>query len=605
MNIVFLVLVNIFVFISVQAQPTGYIWPTDASPYLTSTFGETRSAHFHAGLDIKTWGKEGYNVFASKSGKIVRVAITSQGYGRTIYMQHPDETYTVYAHLQRFLPMLQSYVDSVRLLNHQFEIDLDVRSKNWFFNQGDVIGYSGSTGIGPPHLHFEIRDKHHRPINALLTNLRIKDTIAPIISSVLVLPMSDSSTIKGSKFPVIFSPSLNVDGSLNLGLIEASGPISIAINEYDKAENVSNKYASYTYTLSSEKGIHFSSTHDSFDFNESETMFIDRIPAHGKSRRSYQTLFFEEPTPVPFYGENINKGVLEPSNDTTLYQIKVSDINNNTTAINFELINRTFDIDSAISQVLDVNEWYWRNDWISLHQNTSTNLKGNQFGMIWDTKRNQRLFKSSEHQILVSRIDPSTSHSIRSPDQNLKVHIGTSTFFDTTSIGIFTFNREGKPAFSISPHSTPMRKNIYVEYYHAGDLDKNQNYQVFHFDPLREKYTHIPTKIIGKTFHISPNMLGEFHIIPDNEAPIIGDLKIRTTDYGEHRVEIRVSDELSGIDFKKSEIVINGIRGITEYDFEDDFLIYIHPNFNSQKRIRIEVTATDNAGNSRFDVFYR
>ena len=63
----------------------------------------------------------------------------------------------------------------------------------------------------------------------------------------LVLPMSESSTIRGSKFPVTFSPSLNVDGSFSLGLIEASGPISIAINEYDKAENVSNKYASYTY----------------------------------------------------------------------------------------------------------------------------------------------------------------------------------------------------------------------------------------------------------------------------------------------------------------------------------------------------------------------
>ena len=89
----------------------------------------------------------------------------------------------------------------------------------------------------------------------------------------------------------------------------------------------------------------------------------------------YQTLFFEEPTLVPFNGEHINDGVLEPSNDTTLYQIKVSDIYKNTTTINFELINRTFDIDSAISQVLDVNEWYWRNDWISLHQNSSTNLK--------------------------------------------------------------------------------------------------------------------------------------------------------------------------------------------------------------------------------------
>lgn len=605
MKTLLLLIFNTAFSLSLLAQPTGYIWPTDASPYLTSTFAETRSAHFHSGIDIKTWGREGYKVFASKAGRIVRIAITSKGYGRTIYMQHYDETYTVYAHLQRFLPKLQSYVDSVRLLNHQFEIDLDVRSKNWFFDQGDIIGYTGSTGIGPPHLHFEIRDKHQRPINALLTNLKIKDTIAPIISSVLVLPMSDSSTIRGSKFPITFSPTLNVDGTLDLGVIEASGPISIAINEYDKAENVSNKYASYKFTLSSEKGIHFSSTHDSFDFNETETMFIDRIASFGKSRRSYKTLFLEEPVPVPFYGININNGVLEPTNDTTLYQINVSDINDNTTTINFELINYVFDTDSTIPQIMDVNRWYWRNDWISQHQLLSTNLSGNQFGMIWDTKKNQRLVNSSEHQILVSRIDPSTANSIISPDQNLNVHIAKSTFFDTTSIGICTFNRDGKPAFSISPHSTPIRKNIFAAYYHAGNLDKDQNYQVFHFDPLRDTYTHIPTKIIGKTLHISPNKLGEFHIIPDNEAPKIGKIHVRSTDYGEHRVEIHVSDELSGIDFKKSEILINGISGITEYDFEDDILIYIHPNFKPQKRIRIEVKVTDNAGNSRFELIYR
>ena len=59
MNIVFLVLVNIFVFISVQAQPTGYIWPTDASPYLTSTFGETRSATFMLAWISKHGGRKG------------------------------------------------------------------------------------------------------------------------------------------------------------------------------------------------------------------------------------------------------------------------------------------------------------------------------------------------------------------------------------------------------------------------------------------------------------------------------------------------------------------------------------------------------------------
>lgn len=116
-------------------------------------------------------------------------------------MQHNDGTYTVYAHLQRFLPELQSYIDSVRLINHQFEIDLDIKAQNWFFDQGDVIGYTGSTGIGPPHLHFEIRDQFERPINALLTDLKIEDSIPPNVSAVLVIPMSDSTLIEAANFP--------------------------------------------------------------------------------------------------------------------------------------------------------------------------------------------------------------------------------------------------------------------------------------------------------------------------------------------------------------------------------------------------------------------
>ena len=59
MKTILLLIFNTVFSLSLIAQPTGYIWPTDASPYLTSTFAETRSTHFHSGIDIKTWGREG------------------------------------------------------------------------------------------------------------------------------------------------------------------------------------------------------------------------------------------------------------------------------------------------------------------------------------------------------------------------------------------------------------------------------------------------------------------------------------------------------------------------------------------------------------------
>lgn len=586
------------------AQFDGYIWPTDASQYLSSTFGETRSAHFHSGLDIKTWGREGYNVFASKSGKIVRMAITSQGYGRALYVQHEDSSFTVYAHLQRFIPELQSYIDSVRLLDHVFEIDIDASEKNWFFEQGEVIGYTGSTGVGPPHLHFEIRDKNERPVNALLSNLEITDSIAPKVSAVLVIPMSDSTLIEGSKFPRLYYPTENNEGILDLGLIKANGPVAIAINEYDQAENVTNRYASYEFRIISDSDTLFYSKHDEFDFDEASTMFIDRIAAYGAYRRSFQTLFNEEAVNVPFYKSATNRGILVPSETAKEFSILVNDYYNNSTSISFKLEKGTFHSSIEVLTNPDIYQWYWRNDWLTQHSLSSIDLTADDFGKNWDKNLSQRLGYFAGEEMLLTRIDQKRAISIFEPKRNLKVHFTANTFFDSTTVAIYLSEKEGMPSFSVMPFSTPIKQRYFVEYYLGEDIDPTQNYQVFHFDPFRDRYTHIPTQIIGNTIHARPEVLGEFVIFPDNQAPEMYNPVIIETDYKTYQVEIDVMDELSGINFEESEIQVNGIRGITEYDFEEDKLIYLHPNFKPESRNRIEVIVTDNAGNSRFEVFY-
>ena len=65
-----------------------YQWPLAAPKALTSTFGEYRPGRFHAGLDIKTWGKEGYPILAVDDGYVWRVRTSPWGYGRAIYFHY-------------------------------------------------------------------------------------------------------------------------------------------------------------------------------------------------------------------------------------------------------------------------------------------------------------------------------------------------------------------------------------------------------------------------------------------------------------------------------------------------------------------------------------
>lgn len=96
-----------------------------------------------------------------------------------------------------------------------------------------------------------------------------------------------------------------------------------------------------------------------------------------------------------------------------------------------------------------------------------------------------------------------------------------------------------------------------------------------------------------------------FVVFSDANPPEISAVNIVQTDWGIWQVEVAVADEFSGIDFKNSEIKVNGTRGITEYDFEEEILIYLHPEFNPQELNRIEVIVSDNAGNSTFQTFNR
>ena len=93
------IILTLFLFLDFAVA--DYIWPTDASNTLTGTFCEERPFRYHAGIDIRTYGKKAKS-FAIESGYIECIRTGSKGYGKVIYLRLKDGNIAVYAHLDRF-----------------------------------------------------------------------------------------------------------------------------------------------------------------------------------------------------------------------------------------------------------------------------------------------------------------------------------------------------------------------------------------------------------------------------------------------------------------------------------------------------------------------
>ena len=66
--------------VSTTAQPAPLRWPLDLKPALSSTFGETRATAFHAGVDLKTWGKKKADETWNNTAKISLDSLVKVGY---------------------------------------------------------------------------------------------------------------------------------------------------------------------------------------------------------------------------------------------------------------------------------------------------------------------------------------------------------------------------------------------------------------------------------------------------------------------------------------------------------------------------------------------
>jgi hypothetical protein len=163
-------------------------------------FGDYRGGHFHAGFDFATARRVGRPVVAPADGRIERARASGAGYGRSLYVRLADGRLLQFGHLDAFAGPIGAYVQHVQDSTGLYEQDLWPPPGRFPVRAGATIAWTGESGAGGPHLHFEIRrgDTAYNPRRA---GLPVADGVAPALLSLTLEPLDDSSSVAGRSGP--------------------------------------------------------------------------------------------------------------------------------------------------------------------------------------------------------------------------------------------------------------------------------------------------------------------------------------------------------------------------------------------------------------------
>jgi len=293
-------------FDTLRTDLSDYIWPTNASTVITSSFADYRRTHLHEGIDISTNNQKGYPVYASRDGYVSRVFISRRGYGKMLTVRHPDGFVTMYAHLQRFMGPIDDYVKNIQKRTKRYSLETDLDPLMFPVSKGDVIAYTGNTGIGAAHLHFELRDSSFNPINPLLlphVASALSDEVPPEFQMVAFTPLNRSSKVLGRNKAWTGDAQKEDFGSYTLSQpIKLSGSIGISVRATDQADVLKYRTGCYRFEMYIDGQLLFSSAKNYILESEAHLVstYYDRSLLRTKKGR-FEKLYVESGNRLPFY----------------------------------------------------------------------------------------------------------------------------------------------------------------------------------------------------------------------------------------------------------------------------------------------------------------
>ncbi len=523
--------------------------PLDIDLVLAGNFGEMRANHFHSGLDIKTDQKEGLPVYAPADGYVSRIQVQHYGYGKALYILHPNGYTTVYGHLRSYAGDIEKYVKDTQYAKETYELELFPDKTLLPVKKGDIIAYSGNTGgSGGPHLHFEIRDASQRPMNPLLFGIEIPDSQTPIVSAVFAYPIGEDAHINQSQNRTKLRLVKQKDGTYKTENVTAFGKIGFGITTYDQQDGASNKNGSYKIETRFNGSEKFQVLFNKFAFSESR--YLNRYTDYDyyeTNKSMVQKLFREQNNPLSIITKEDDNGYITVKDSlSSIYTIEVDDYKGNKMLVSIPIEGKKLEI-------LDPKKATKTDDYIYADHATSI-TKG-----------------------------------------KFSIYIPANSLYEDTYLNIQDQGDTLKFHEDVIPIHTNISITADISNYKEEDKDKlfigRLNYKGL---PYYNSTTRSGDKLTAKT-----RTFGSYIVASDTTPPTIKPINFAEDKWisNQNFLQVKITDDLSGISSYRA--TINGKFILMEYEYKKNVLTYnFNDNVNLEPENNFKLIVIDNVGNS-------
>jgi len=557
----FLIFFVVFPFLlySQPQVPNNYFRsPLDLEISLSGNFGELRNNHFHSGLDIRTNYTEGHPVYAAADGYISRIGIGHYGYGKALYIQHPNGYTTVYGHLKSFVGEIDKHTRAHQYKIESYEVQLYPKAQQIPIKKGELIAYSGNTGgSGGPHLHYEIRDANQRPMNPLLFGYQVLDTRAPTIEKLRVYPISSTSHIDHQSQDKDLRITPQTDGSYLAESIDALGQIGFGVASFDRLNSVENKNGIYRITTSINGEPHHEVRFDIFSF--AETRYINHYidyPHWKDSKIKIQKLFRPINNPLSIITQSPSNGYVNVEEGMSyLFEIVLEDFAGNTTLIKIPITGKE-QITNTVPQL------------------------------------------ASEAEIYLAQ----KAHAIT--QGKFHIYMPAEAMYEDHALDIYASN----DTLFLHNDRIPLHKNITVSFdLNEADLETPEKYFIGRI-PKWGKPRHYSTQYKNGKLSIATRDFGVYTLVKDITPPTVKPINFSDKKWisNNKTLRIEIKDDLSGINSYRA--TINGKFILMEYEYKDNSLTYyFSDHIIEDTENNFKLIVIDNVGNSTTfeSTFYR
>ncbi|MFN3909012.1 MAG: M23 family metallopeptidase [Flavobacterium sp.] len=526
-----------------------YHKPLDIPLSLSGCFGELRTNHFHSGLDFRTQQKTGLSVYAIDEGYVSRIKVSVYGYGKVLYIDHPNGYTSVYAHLDKFADKIEEYVKGLQYLNQTFEIELFPDPYQIKVNKGELVALSGNTGSsGGPHVHFEIRDtKTEEIINPMLFgfDLQVQDQKKPTIVALRAYPLEEQAALNGLQQPSMVTFAQNAAGMITTKTIRAKGKIGLGIQCFDQSNLSYGKNGVYQIKASCNGKTLLEMQFDRFAFDQSRYLnyYLD-YEHFTETNNKFQKLFLTNDVLIPMVKKHNNLGWLEIApNKTYQVKIEVSDFHQNTSVV-------------LVPIVFDATEMPPKKDETK--------------GFVVKKSRDE-IFDIGPFEVMIpaKTLYEDTKLDLQYQNGKLKLH--------HKKVPV-----HGSITLTFDPEKAGWTPQSYLAY-----MDNSK--------PLHEK---AELKKNG-TRVAYVRRLGNYQILEDKIAPNIQPANFKEGEWlsNKSQLQVKISDQGSGI--KTFNAYLNGKWILMEYEYKDNLLFHAFVDGKVQEgKNDLKVVVEDYVGNS-------